>query len=122
MGSLVTVATAIRACATLAPGALGSKFLLDSYLETVQRDFVSYGVLFLEPPPLVLLDVLGIPEHFAGGRVSPIDEPHGVSVGTRVLTLVRHNLEENSTAAVVLRYGSWLATTGVSACDVTPFY
>ena len=91
MCSLVAVATAVRARATPTPGALGSKFLLDSYLETVQRDFVSYGVLFLEPPPLVLLDVIGIPEHFTGGRVSPIDEPHGVSVGTRVLTLVRHD-------------------------------
>ena len=121
MGSLVTVATVIRARATLTPGALGSKLFLNGYLETVQRDFVSYRELFLEPPPLVLLDVLWIPEHFAGGRVSPIDEPHGVSVGTRVLTLVRHN-RRNWTATVVLRYGSWLATTGVSACDVTPFY
>ena len=121
MCSLVAVATAVRARATPTPGALGSKLFLDLYLETVQRDFVSCGILFLEPPPLVLLDVIGIPEHFTGGRVSPIDEPHGVSVGTRMLMLVRHNLEENSTAAVVLRYGSWLATTGVSACDVTPF-
>ena len=90
----VAVATAIRARATPAPGALGSKLFLDSYLETVQCDFVSYGILFLEPPPLVLLDVIGIPEHFTGGRVSPIGEPHGVSVGTRMLMLVRHNLEE----------------------------
>ena len=94
MCSLVAVATAVRARATPTPGALGSKLFLDSYLETVQRDFVSCGMLFLEPPPLVLLDVIGIPEHFTGGRVSPIDEPHGVSVGTRMLMLVRHNLEE----------------------------
>ena len=90
----VAVATAIRARATPAPGALGGELFLDLYLETVQRDFVSCGMLFLEPPPLVLLDVIGIPEHFTGGRVSPIDEPHRVSVGTRMLILVRHNLEE----------------------------
>ena len=117
----VAVATAIRARATPAPGAFGSKLFLNGCLETAQRDSVSYRELFLESPPLVLLDVLGIPEHLAGGRVRPVNEPHGVCIGTRVLTLVRHN-RGNWTAAVVLRYRSWLATTGVSACDVTPFY
>ena len=117
----VAVATAIRARATLAPGALGSKLFLNGYLETVQRDFVSYRELFLEPPPLVLLDVLWIPEHLAGRRVRPVNEPHGVCVGPGVLLLVRHD-RENWTATIVLRYRSWLATTGVSACDVTPFY
>ena len=121
MCSLVAVATAIRARATPTPGALGSKLFLNGYLETVQSDFVSYRVLFLEPPPLVLLDVLWIPEHFAGGRVRPVDEPHGVCIGLRVLTLVRHN-QGNRTAAVVLWYMNWLATTGGLYLRCRPFY
>ena len=116
----VAVATAIRARATPAPGAFGSKLFLNGCLETAQHDSVSHRELFLESPPLVLLDVLGIPEHLTGGRVRPVDEPHGVCIGMRVLTLVRHN-QGNWTAAVVLWYRSWLATTGVSACDVAPF-
>ena len=90
----MAVATAIRAFATPAPGACGSELFLNGCLETAQHDSVSRRELFLESPPLVLLDVIGIPEHFTGGRVSPIDEPHRVSVGTRMLILVRHNLEE----------------------------
>ena len=63
----MAVATAIRAFATPAPGAFGSELFLNGCLETAQHDSVSRRELFLESPPLVLLDVIGIPEHLAGG-------------------------------------------------------
>ena len=117
----MAVATAIRAFATPAPGAFGSELFLNGCLETAQHDSVSRRELFLESPPLVLLDVIGIPEHLAGGRVRPVDEPHGGCIGLRVLTLVRHN-QGNRTAAVVLWYMNWLATTGGLYLRCRPFY